>query len=126
MNLNARRGDQPINIPLRNWEAVGMHRSFVATSAGILLACTAFGTTAAAADLVWEVENPFRLFKTSNSFALHEHAFQKVRGEPGSPLPTDIVARLERRLNDPDCRDRSSPEKCYATRGAHFEQSRLG
>ena len=104
-----------------------MRRSMVAASAGILLACSGFSvTTAAAADLIWEVESPFRLFKTPNSFALHDNAFKQVRGKPDTPLPTDIVWRLERRLNDPDCKDRSTPEKCSSTRGPRFEQSRLG
>ena len=66
----------------------------------------------AAADLVWEVENPFRLFKTGQAFALHEAAFKAVRGDANSQIPADIVWRLERRLNDPDCKDRSSPSAC--------------
>jgi hypothetical protein len=104
-----------------------MRSIIVATAAGIVLACTGFNLTpAAAADLIWEVESPFRLFKHPSAFALHENAFKQVRGEPGSPLPTDIVWRLERRLNDPDCKDRSTPEKCSATRGRNFERSRLG
>ena len=104
-----------------------MRRAIVATTAGILLAGGGFGiTVTAAADLVWEVESPFRLFKVPSAFALHEQAFKRVRGEPGSPMPTDVVWRLERRLNDPDCKDRSTPEKCAATRGPKFEQTRLG
>ena len=31
-----------------------------------------------AADLIWEVENPFRFFKPTKSFALHEAAFTAV------------------------------------------------
>ena len=34
---------------------------------------------ACAADLIWEVENPFRFFKPTRSFALHETAFNAVR-----------------------------------------------
>jgi hypothetical protein len=79
-----------------------------------------------AADLLWEVESPFRLFKPTSSFALHEKALKAVRGDPNSPLPADIIWRLERRLNDPDCRDSSTPDKCAATRRARYEQSRLG
>ena len=86
-----------------------------------------FGTgSALAADLVWEVENPFRLFKTPQAFALHEAAFKAVRGDITKPLPADIIWRTERRLNDPDCKDRSSPDACGATAGPRFEQSRLG
>ena len=86
----------------------------------------AAGGPAAAADLVWEVESPFRLFKNSNSFTLHENAFKQVRGAPNGTLPSDIIWKLERRLNDPDCRDKSSPAACAATRGPRYEQSRLG
>lgn len=77
-------------------------------------------------DLLWEVENPFRFYKSPSSFALHENAFNALRGEPRNPPPADIVSRLERRLNDPDCRDASTPDTCAATRRARYEQSRLG
>ena len=78
------------------------------------------------ADLVWEVESPFRFFKPTKSFALHEAAYTAVRGDPATPLPADIVWRTERRLNDPDCRDPSHPDKCAATAGKRYQQSRLG
>lgn len=79
-----------------------------------------------AADLLWQVENPYRFFKRSSSFEAQEKAFDAVRGAPGDALPDNILWRLERRLNDPDCKDRSSPGACLRTAGAHFEQSRLG
>jgi len=79
-----------------------------------------------AADLEWEVDNPFRFYKVDSSFALHEKAFAEVRGDPNGPLPADIVWRIERRLNDPDCKDPTSPVSCAATKRAHYEQSRLG
>jgi lysophospholipase L1-like esterase len=79
-----------------------------------------------ASDLVWEVENPFRFFKRSTAFDMHAKAFADARGSADSPLPADIVWRTERRLNDPDCRDRSTPESCGATRRARYEASRLG
>jgi hypothetical protein len=44
-----------------------------------------------AADLIWQVESPFRFFKASRSFALHEAAFDAVRGDPSTPLPADII-----------------------------------
>ena len=37
-----------------------------------------------ASDLVWQVENPFRFFKTTHSFAMHEAAFRAVRGNGDS------------------------------------------
>jgi hypothetical protein len=82
--------------------------------------------SASAADLMWEVQNPFRFFKKPAAFALHEKAFEAVRGKADSPLPANIVWRTERRLNDPDCADKSSPGRCYDTKRAGYERSRLG
>jgi hypothetical protein len=79
-----------------------------------------------AADLIWEVENPFRFFKPTRSFALHEAAFKGARGDPSGPLPPDIIWRTERALNDPDCKDTSTPDRCAATAGKRYQQSRLG
>ncbi|HTV35286.1 MAG TPA: hypothetical protein VMF12_02555 [Xanthobacteraceae bacterium] len=79
-----------------------------------------------AADLLWEVENPYRFFKNSSSFEAQEQAFDAVRGAADDPLPGDILWRVERRLNDPDCKDRSTPGACLRTAGAHYQQSRLG
>src|SRR5262249_48564989 len=86
-----------------------------------------FATTAGhAADLLWEVESPYRFFKRTASFEVQEKAFNAVRGSPGQPLPTNILWKVERRLNDPDCRDSSTPDNCLATARAGFERSRLG
>jgi hypothetical protein len=90
-----------------------------------LFACLAT-TSSHAGDLIWEVESPFRFFKASRSFALHEAAFNAVRGDPSGPLPADIVWRTERALNDPNCRDASTPDRCAATAGRRYQQSRLG
>ena len=87
---------------------------------------TLFSNSSFAADLIWEVENPFRFFKPTKSFALHEAAFNAARGDPAAPLPPDIVWRTERKLNDPDCKDASNPDRCAATAGKRYEQSRLG
>jgi lysophospholipase L1-like esterase len=81
---------------------------------------------AASSDIVWEVQSPFRFFKKPAAFALHEKAFEAVRGKAESPLPANIVWRTERRLNDPDCTDKSSPGRCYDTKRAGYERSRLG
>ena len=83
-------------------------------------------TSGQAADLIWEVENPFRFFKPTRSFTLHEAAFNAVRGDPSSPLPADIIWRTERQLNDPDCKDAATPDRCAATAGKRYQQSRLG
>src|SRR5258708_21421899 len=82
--------------------------------------------TVQAAELVWQVESPFRFFKSTHSFALHEAAFNAARGAPNGPLPVDIIWRLERRLNDPDCKDASTPDRCAETAGPRYAQSRLG
>ncbi len=79
-----------------------------------------------AADLRWEVENPYRFFKREASFQAQEKAFDAVRGAAGQALPNNILWRVERRLNDPDCKNRSTPTSCYDTAGKYFEQSRLG
>jgi len=83
-------------------------------------------TPVKAAELTWHVENPFRFFKSTRSFALHEAAYNAVRGNPSNPLPSDIIWRVERKLNDPDCRDSTTPDRCAATAGARYQQSRFG
>src|SRR5215216_4718405 len=79
-----------------------------------------------AADLEWEVDSPFRFYKVGSSFALHEKAFTAVRGDSDNAIPADIVLRTERRLNDPDCRDKTTPLSCGNSAGRGYEQSRLG
>jgi hypothetical protein len=79
-----------------------------------------------AADLVWEVENPYRFFKRTASFEMHEKAFNAARGPAGQPLPPNILWKVERRLNDPDCKDPSTPSSCLETARAGFAKSRLG
>jgi hypothetical protein len=88
-----------------------------------------YGIACHAADLLWEVENPYRFFKRSASFDVQEKAFNAVRGgagAPGQPLPQNILWKVERRLNDPDCKDASTPSSCLATARAGYEKSRLG
>ncbi len=93
---------------------------FISTQLGYGIA------TSHAADLLWEVENPYRFFKRTSSFEVQEKAFNAVRGAPGQPLPTNILWKVERRLNDPDCKDASTPNNCLATARPGFEKSRLG
>jgi hypothetical protein len=100
-------------------------RRAIATIACLFTIFVSFwGSSVQAADLIWQVENPFRFFKGTKSFAQQEAAFNAVRGN--GPLPTDIIWRTERRLNDPDCKDSSSPDRCAATAGPRYQQSRLG
>src|SRR5262245_48918304 len=90
-------------------------------------AIASLGTTSSSAgDLMWEVENPFRFFKDQKSFALHEAAFATVRGEVSAAVPANSIWRTERVLNNPDCRDASTPDRCAATAGRRYQQSRLG
>ena len=49
-----------------------------------------------------------------------------MRSDPSQPLPPDIIWRTERALNDPDCQDASTPDRCAATAGKRYQQSRLG
>jgi hypothetical protein len=104
-----------------------MRRNALSTSLWLVAIFISFAAgTVQAAELVWQVENPFRFFKSTRSFALHEAAFNAARGAPTGPLPADIVWRLERRLNDPDCKDASTPDRCAETAGPRYAQSRLG
>lgn len=61
----------------------------------VVISGTSGATPVHAADLIWQVENPFRFFKATRSFAMHEAAFNAVRGKVGGPLPADIVWRTE-------------------------------
>jgi lysophospholipase L1-like esterase len=92
---------------------------FVALQSGLGIAVSH------AADLTWEVENPYRFFKRSAAFEMHERAFATVHA-PNQPLPTNILWKVERRLNDPDCKDPSTPTSCIETQRAGFARSRLG
>lgn len=96
-------------------------------TATVLVALSSLGlaASAGASDLLWEVENPFRFFKRAASFEAHHKAFRESRGQ-SEAIPNNIIWRIERRLNDPDCTDRSSPEACSNTRRARYEASRLG
>jgi hypothetical protein len=104
-----------------------MRRNALAAAVGLVAVAATFTTgTVKAADLVWQVENPFRFFKATRSFAAQEAAFNAARGDPNGPMPVDIVWRVERRLNDPDCKDASTPDRCADTAGKRYVQSRLG
>ena len=103
-----------------SWVGIRWRRPFWSSPSSLSLATP----QAQAQDLHWQVENPFRFFKSTRSFALHEAAYNAVRGN--GELPRDVVWRTERRLNDPDCRDSSSPDRCAATAGKRYQQSRLG
>jgi hypothetical protein len=94
---------------------------------GLVAALATFSSgSVKAADLVWQVENPFRFFKSTQEFAAQEAAYHAVRGDAAGPIPADIIWRVERRLNDPDCKDASNPDKCADTAGKRYAQSRLG
>src|SRR5215470_8126954 len=91
-------------------------RTEALVAAALMVSTQMYGIKAGhAADLVWEVENPYRFFKRTSSFDVQEKAFNAVRGAPGQPLPTNMLWRVERRLNDPDCKDSSTPTNCLAT-----------
>jgi hypothetical protein len=96
------------------------------TAIASLSALLGLSAPALTADIEWEVDSPFRFYKLGSSFALHEKAFNEARGDARTPLPTDIIWRTERRLNDPDCKDPTTPAACAATKRARYEESRLG
>jgi hypothetical protein len=102
-----------------------MRRTLFATATTLLSISILSPFGAAAADLTWEVQNPFRFFKKPAAYALHQNAFEAVRGKAEN-LPANIVWRTERRLNDPDCADKSSPGRCAGTARKGYERSRMG
>ena len=103
-----------------------MRRLATITSLALFSLATLQPGTASASDIVWEVQNPFRFFKKAAAFNMHEKAYEAVRGKADSPLPANMVWRTERRLNDPDCTDKSTPARCLATARKGYERSRLG
>ena len=100
-----------------------------ARAAAWLVATAFVGLTATpsnSADILWKVENPFRFFKRTASFDTYERAFDAVRGNPSLPVPDKIIWKTERRLNDPDCKDSSSPSACASSARKNYESSRQG
>jgi len=104
-----------------------MRYAALAAAPAVALLSIAFGVAPSkSADLNWKVENPFRFFKRSSSFDMYERAFDAVRGDVNAPLPDKIIWKTERRLNDPDCKDSSSPNACANTARKNYETSRQG
>ncbi len=104
-----------------------MRHATLATTSLVVALSTGFGIAPSkSADLVWQVENPFRFFKRSASFEAQEKAFAGVRGDANAPLPDKVIWKTERRLNDPDCKDATSPTACASTARARYETSRQG
>jgi len=58
-------------------------RALVATTLLVALQSGSGIAVSHAADLIWEVENPYRVFKRTASFEMHEKAFEAVRGPAG-------------------------------------------
>src|ERR1051326_3458257 len=103
-----------------------MRGEALVAAATIVAAQISFGVSASrAADLIWEVENRYRFFKRSASFEVQEKAFEAVRGAADQPLPQNILWRLERRLNDPYCKDRPRRPSALPPAGAHSAPRRL-
>jgi hypothetical protein len=85
--------------------------------------------SAEAADLIWKVENPFRFYKHSDSFKIHERAFEALHDAQPSVAPENgIIWKIERYLNDPDCKNPSTPDTCAASAKSEkkFMAARLG
>lgn len=84
-------------------------------------------TVAQTTDIEWEVQNPFRFYKHSKSFQLHEKAYKAVRGAPESPPPGNIVQLIERCLNDPTSVDFPVAAACVElSRNLSAEEKRKG
>jgi hypothetical protein len=104
-----------------------MRHAALATMSLVVVLATGLGITPSkSADLHWQVENPFRFFKRSASFDAQERAFAAVRGDVNAPVPEKIIWKTERRLNDPDCKDSSTPNACASTARSRYETSRQG
>jgi len=104
-----------------------MRRNALSTSLWLVAIATTFASgTVQAADLIWQVE----IRSGSSNPPIHSPPRRprstRVRGAPTGPLPADIIWRVERRLNDPDCKDASTPDRCAETAGPRYAQSRLG
>ena len=101
-------------------------RALVTTTLFVALQSGSGIAVSHAADLTWEVENPFRFFKRSTAFEMHEKAFAAVRGPPASRA-ANILWKVERRLNDPDCKDpRRRPHVSRRRARVCEEPARLG
>ena len=79
------------------WRRESMRRHVLASLWLVAIFITFAAGAVQAAELIWQVENPFRFFKTTRSFAMHEAAFNAARGAPDGPLPVDIIWRTERK-----------------------------
>src|SRR4051812_12177684 len=98
MPLNLVSPPQLLGYHTSGWmarlEGEDMRRPALAMAVCAATLLTVLGTAPLkAADLTWSVESPFRFFKPTRSFAMHEAAFNAVRGDPTSPIPADIIWR---------------------------------
>src|SRR5262249_2884730 len=76
VNFERARGDKVLYHTARWGRRRDVMGKTLATTACVLGLFVSVGAnTAKSADLVWQVENPFRFFKGTRSFAIHEAAF---------------------------------------------------
>ena len=69
---------------------------------------------------------PVPVLQADQSFALHEAAFNAVRGDPDAPLPADIDLAHRAPPQRSRLQGLLAPGHCAATAGKRYEQSRLG
>jgi len=100
-----------------------MHRRLPGLAA---LACLATFDIAGAADIEWSVANPFRFYRKESAFAGHIKAYDAIVASNGGVAPADIVEKMERRLNEPDCTNKASYAACAGSAGANFDAQRRG
>ena len=94
-------------------------------AAAAIAAAILHSSAAGAQNLVWEVVNPFRFYKDSSAFKLHEDAFKAVTGS-GTPDGAKVVRDVERCLNDPNAMEASVRAACLAVVREHRVDPRLG
>jgi hypothetical protein len=129
--FRCRHGTDESSIAKDRFFAASRGRRMHARMIAIGVACCAtllslrFGPVHAA-ELVWRVDNPFRLYKHAKSFKLHEDAFDAVRGEQGAELPANIVQRVDHCLNDAAVADAPARAACAASNRTNGVDARKG
>src|SRR5262249_13571885 len=94
-----------------------MRRHASATAWALSLFAVLAANTSHAADLIWEVESPFRFFKPTRAFALHEAAAAGVPQPPSAPARGETHRPPRRGPNRPGAPDPPAPPPRRGPRG---------
>jgi hypothetical protein len=103
-----------------------MWQNSLRTAAFLLLVAASSHSPALAQDLLWEVVNPFRLYKNESAFKLHEDAFKALGGDRPGADRSQIVRLIERCLNDPASLEAAARDACTEVIRRHRTNTRLG